>query len=82
VSQNFPNPGKDFTRISIDLAGTQNLSFEVYNMVGQKVESIEKGKVSGTQIIQLDTSGYEPGIYFYTVITGNERTTRKMVVVR
>jgi hypothetical protein len=82
VSQNFPNPAKDFTRIIVELNGTQSLTLEVFKMVGQRVEFVDKGTASGTQSIHLNTSDYEPGIYFYTVITGNERTTKKMVVVR
>jgi hypothetical protein len=82
VSQSFPNPARDFTRIVVELKGIQKLTVEVFNMVGQRVETIDKGKVSGTQIFHLNTSEYDPGIYFYTVNSGNERTTGKMVVVR
>jgi hypothetical protein len=82
IHQSYPNPAVDFCKILVDLASPQKLSLEVFNMVGQRVESIDRGKVSGTQMFHLNTSDFEQGIYFYTVIAGNERTTKKMVVVR
>jgi hypothetical protein len=82
LHQAYPNPAADFCNILVELFDPQKLSLEVFNMVGQRVEFIDRDVVTGTQIFHLNTSEYDPGIYFYTVIAGNERTTGKMVVVR
>jgi hypothetical protein len=49
--------------------------------VGQKVYEINLGKVSGgTHPITIDATTLENGVYFYTVRTGNNSVTKRMIV--
>ena len=81
VSQNFPNPVNGATRFTIDLNRRSNVTVEVFNIMGQNVQSHNKGSLnSGAHIVELDMSGFAPGLYFYSVKTGDQVVTRKMVV--
>ena len=81
VSQNYPNPVNGATRFTIDLNRRSNVTVEVFNIMGQNVQSHNKGSLnSGAHIVELDMSGFAPGLYFYSVKTGDQVVTRKMVV--
>jgi hypothetical protein len=81
VKQNFPNPANSTTFFEVKLIENADLSLEVTNMLGQVVYQINKGIVNaGTQILKLDVSGFNAGIYFYTVKAGDSSVTRKMMV--
>ncbi|OYT11386.1 MAG: hypothetical protein B6I19_11555 [Bacteroidetes bacterium 4572_114] len=81
VSQNFPNPAKGPTKVTVTLKEAANLGFEITNLMGQKVFEIPTQKYgNGVQEITFDTSVFPGGIYFYTAISGEARISRKMVV--
>ncbi|HLU50593.1 MAG TPA: choice-of-anchor B family protein [Flavobacteriaceae bacterium] len=67
----FPNPAVDYLVIK---AESENLeSVEIYNTVGQLIDSVEKLNLRG---ITLDVSNYSKGIYLM-VINGN--TVKKFI---
>ncbi|MCF8232287.1 MAG: T9SS type A sorting domain-containing protein [Bacteroidales bacterium] len=81
VSQNYPNPFKTSTTVSVQLPEAGNLSLEVVNLVGQTVYQENRGHVtSGTKKFTIDGSDFETGVYFYNVTINNETTTKKMIV--
>ncbi|MBE0663965.1 MAG: T9SS type A sorting domain-containing protein [Bacteroidales bacterium] len=81
VLQNFPNPVSSVTSITIHTALVSNLSIHVHNLHGQQIKLINLGiKEPGSQIIQLDMSGFAPGFYFYTVKANEQTVTRKMIL--
>lgn len=81
VSQNYPNPAKDLTTISVNTLTTGSLSLEVASITGQVVLHQDRGSCeAGNYFLQIDTRHMAPGIYFYTVTCNNEQVTRKMIV--
>ncbi|MGC8864434.1 MAG: T9SS type A sorting domain-containing protein [Bacteroidales bacterium] len=81
VSQNYPNPAHGLTRVMVNTNANTNLSLTLTNLAGQKVMEINKGQVNaGTHIFDINTHGLTPGIYFYTVNAGTQKTTLKMMV--
>jgi len=81
VSQNYPNPAKGVTSITISLREPANLSFELLNLTGQKVYEIPGQKYSnGQHQITFDVSQLPGGVYFYTLTSGKGRVSRKMIV--
>jgi len=81
VSQNYPNPVNGTTVFAVELQSDARLNVEIFNMVGQKVHSDNKGMMTaGRHLVQLDMSGFAPGLYFYTVKAGEQMVTRKMIV--
>jgi hypothetical protein len=81
VSQNYPNPASEVTKIEVTLNQASNLRVEVANMLGQKVMEVNNGKVAaGSHIISLNVNGLEKGVYMYTVYTNTGKVTNKMTI--
>ena len=81
VSQNFPNPANGSTTVTVSLEETTTLSFELFNMMGQKVFEVAAQSYStGVQPFTFDASNLTSGVYFYTVTAGETQITKKMIV--
>lgn len=83
LSQNYPNPFNPSTRIDYTLQQASDITLEVYNLSGQKVATLEKGrKAAGEYTATFDAAGLPSGIYFYTLKSGNTSLTKKMVLMK
>jgi len=81
VGQNFPNPATGATTVSVTLEENTALSFELFNMMGQKVFEVPAQSYSaGVQPFTFDASNLSSGVYFYTVTAGETQITKKMIV--
>jgi len=81
VSQNYPNPVNGQTYFTVTLSQGADLSLEVYSLTGQMVNTANYGyKTAGTHTLAINANDLTPGIYFYTVSTGANKVTRKMIV--
>jgi hypothetical protein len=81
VSQNYPNPFTGQTYVQVNLFAGADLNLEIYNITGQKVAEKQYGyRTAGTHSLTLDASNLPGGIYFYTLNSGQNKVTRKMLV--
>jgi hypothetical protein len=81
VSQNFPNPFSQTSRIQVNMPENASLKLVVTNLLGQQVMEINRGEVpAGQHEFVIDGSKLGKGIYFYTVFAGNETITNKMII--
>ena len=81
VSQNLPNPANGSTTVTVTLKETTSLSFDLFNMMGQKVFNVPAQNYgSGVQAFTFDASNLSSGVYFYTVTAGETQVTKKMIV--
>ncbi len=81
VYQNVPNPFNGKTKIDFRVVKTGPASLEVYNLMGQQIQNINKGIVgAGVYQFVVDGSQFPSGVYYYTVRIGNESFTNKMIV--
>jgi hypothetical protein len=81
VSQNFPNPANGSTTVTVSLEEPTTLSFELFNLMGQKVFEVPaQNYSSGVQPFTFDASNLSDGVYFYTVTSGETKITKKMIV--
>ena len=81
VSQNWPNPSTGTTYIEVNTTSATDLRVQITNLAGQNVMELNKGKVNaGQHMLSINTSGLPTGVYFYTVFTGSQKTTKKMMV--
>ncbi len=69
----FPNPAKDYFNIKMN---SQIEYIKIYNLIGKVI--LEK-KVENNEI-KLNTSDFEPGLYFLKIKTENGIVTRKVTV--
>ena len=79
VSQPYPNPTSNLTRISYDLKSSRNASLVFYNLLGSIVKEVKLNDRQGNII--LSTAGFESGIYYYSIVAdGDIISTKKLVV--
>lgn len=84
VSQNYPNPGKNTTKVDIIMPAADKVQFNIYNIQGKLVQNILNEYLNtGKHTITLDISALPNGIYIYKVNTtsGLYKTSKKLMVM-
>lgn len=88
LAQNYPNPFNPSTRIDFNLPASQNVSLEIYNVLGEKVKTLVDGHLeAGPHSIEWNSTdshgqGVSSGVYFYRLVTDNNVATKKMMLVK
>ena len=83
VAQNSPNPFNPSTTISFTIADAGNVSIDIFNVSGQKVNTIANEFMSaGSHSVTWDASGFSADVYFYTVKSGDNTKTLKMTLLK
>jgi hypothetical protein len=83
VAQNSPNPFNPTTTISFTLPEAGIASVEIYNVAGQKVDTIMNEFMDGgSHSVVWDASDFSAGVYFYTVKSGDFSRTIKMTLLK
>jgi hypothetical protein len=88
LKQNYPNPFNPSTNLPFDLPKAQNVSFNVYNILGQHVKTLADGMYeSGRHTVSwngTNSNGEDvpSGIYFYSLKTEEFSKTSKMMLIR
>jgi hypothetical protein len=81
--QNYPNPFNPATTIKFALPFSSNVKLNVYNTLGQLVETlINKEMESGYHEINFDGSGLASGVYLYQLQTDNKVFVKKMLLLK
>jgi hypothetical protein len=83
LSQNYPNPFNPTTTISFQLPQESYISLKVFDAIGTEVETIAQGKFpAGVHEVVFNAEKLSSGLYLYQVISGANKLTRKMMVVK
>jgi len=83
VAQNTPNPFNPTTTISFNLAKAGKTTVDIYNVAGQKVDTLVNGSMSaGNHSVVWNAAKFSAGVYFYTVKSGSFSKTMKMTLVK
>jgi uncharacterized lipoprotein YddW (UPF0748 family) len=83
LSQNYPNPFSDFTRINYRLAKSGNVLLTIKDLFGQdRVVLVNERQSVGNQSVEFRNQTLNSGIYVYVLETEEGVMSRKMVVVR
>lgn len=80
VQQNNPNPFSDKSEILFTAEDNGTAQFKIYNLLGNAVEEYDISVKKGTNKLILDAKDFGSGIYFYSIVNGNNVFTRKMIV--
>jgi hypothetical protein len=87
VDQNYPNPFNGKTVITYTLPEADNISLNLFNILGEKIHSEEMGFLAkGSYTYVLDTTGshsqlISSGIYFYQIKSSRQQQVRKMILL-
>jgi hypothetical protein len=82
LSQNYPNPFNPVTRIEFALPQAADWTLEVYNILGQVVQSWSDHNDAGYYKLEWDASRRASGVYFYRLTAGAYSSTKKMVLLK
>jgi len=79
----FPNPFSTSTNVEIYLSQSAKVSVGVYNIVGEKVASVEENNYSaGTHTLTVNAESLSQGLYYLTTEINGQKYTQKITVVK
>ena len=80
---NYPNPFNSSTIIEYDISSTSDVRIDVFNLMGQRVETLIDGRqIPGKYTVSWNASGMASGIYFYKLTAGGRVFTRRMTLLK
>jgi hypothetical protein len=83
LEQNMPNPASGNTLINYSISTSAKVSLNIVDVTGKQVMAIDKGQMTaGEHSIELNTTGFAPGVYFYTLTVDGQQSTRRLVVTQ
>lgn len=83
LSQNYPNPFNPITLIQYWMPEKSKVFLAVYDMLGEKISTlVDKVEEPGMKNVIFNGDKYSNGIYYYRLIIGNHRETKKMVLMK
>lgn len=74
-----PNPNNGNMNVEYEIPETETGTFEVYNMLGEKLFSYSL--YSGKNTFSISRSDLREGIYFYRAIAGNKQIAADKIVI-
>jgi hypothetical protein len=81
--QNFPNPFNPSTTIRYNIPREEKVKLEVYNLLGQKVETlVDDVHHAGSYEIIFKAGHLASGVYFYRLSAGNFSEVMRMILLR
>ena len=80
LSQNYPNPVRSTTTIEFYCDGTE-ATMVLLDSQGRLMDTLAKGTYpEGKNSVVFNRTGISAGIYFYRLVNGNTKSTRKMLI--
>lgn len=81
--QNYPNPFNPATTIYYSISKNGLVNLKVYDFLGKEVtELVNEAKEAGNYSITFNASELPSGIYFYTLTSGNFKSTKKLILLK
>ena len=78
--QNTPNPFAEYTNIQFNAPKSDNVVFEVFDMLGRSVYTEQITATKGLNTYQFSYNFLSAGIYMYNINNGKESISKRMIV--
>lgn len=83
LHQNYPNPFNPATTIEFELSAPDNVTLEVFDIVGRKVATlVNEHLAAGSYTVKFDAGSLPSGTYVYMLTSGGHRISRKMLLAK
>jgi len=83
LDQNYPNPFNPSTTIKFALPQTADVTLTIYNMLGQKVNTLVNTKLNaGVHTYSFDASNLASGMYIYRIEAASFSSIKKMLLIK
>lgn len=81
--QNYPNPFNPITTIKFSLSEPQKVKLTIYSLLGEEIKVlVNEYKSTGNHSVIFDASGLSSGVYIYTLIADNNRSSKKLILLK
>lgn len=79
----FPNPARDFAKITFELKESNNLNIRIVDVAGREVQIFENQSLSvGKNELDIDLTDLKSGNYFVQLVTEKGIMTKKLNVTK
>ncbi len=79
----YPNPLSDIINIQFSLKQPENVSFEVYNLLGEKVLGVNNNTYAqGNHNVKISSENMSQGIFYLNILTDDQKYTQKLIIVK
>ena len=83
LNQNYPNPFNPSTEIAFDLPVASHVELTIYNVLGQKVETlVDREMEAGSHTVTWNADKVSTGVYFYRITAKDFTETKKMLMLK
>lgn len=83
LDQNYPNPFNAKTNITFNLETESDVNISIFDITGAKVTTLLNSRMdAGQYSINWDASEVASGVYYYSLKTNGEESTRKMTLLK
>ncbi len=83
LNQNYPNPFNPITTIRYSLPVATDVHFDIFNILGQKVQTlVDERQSAGEHTVLWNSEGFSSGIYLYRLSTDEATETKKMILLK
>lgn len=83
LKDNYPNPFNAVTTIGYDLPATSHVTIDIFDVLGQKVETIvDAEQQAGYHQISWNANNLPTGIYFYRIQADDFKATKRMLLLK
>ncbi len=83
LAQNYPNPFNPDTHIDFHLEETSEVQLQVFDMQGRLVATLANGLyASGHHSVHFNAASLPSGMYVYSLTSGHQVQTRKLVLLK
>ncbi len=82
---NYPNPFNAQTTIAFSLKESGNVSIDIFDVLGQRVDKLDMGYLDNTRIhtVSYDAGNLATGVYFYSLmVNGEKRASDKFSLLK
>ncbi|MEJ2194691.1 MAG: T9SS type A sorting domain-containing protein [Ignavibacteriaceae bacterium] len=81
--QNYPNPFNPSTKIEFRIAESGYVSLKIYDILGNEIATLlNDEKPAGAYQVEWNAEGFSSGMYFYELVAGKMKETRKMILMK
>lgn len=78
----YPNPAQEMVTVDFESINSTEVLVKIMDAKGAQIQMIERSIFSGTNKIELNTSGLKEGIYVIQLIDGESFVTKRLQIVR
>jgi hypothetical protein len=83
LSRSYPNPFNSSAVIEFSIPANQQVTIDIYNVLGQKIANIYDGRLlTGNHKVIWNADNHPSGIYFYTLKTEDKSEVNSMTLLK